>query len=475
MAGFLKKIKDKLSDKSDKSNKINNSNVSTLNTLDNTKPTQNRQEIPKKTILNYDKILNESKNTGNNNIKLKIDLPKDFLYGTTLTNDNFEITESTADTYKNCKELNEFYIKDKNLNVGITITTINSNLKETADIVFNYCNRLNQVNHFFTLFNRNELLKNPNLLNVLEANAKIDAFLNKNSYMQNKLRENTTIYENLITEKENAIKKLNIKNNETNGNFIEDDIEKNTEDSNFVEYNDESNEPKFNIEVINESIFLIRDRNDQFASVSLEKCDPILLNKYISTKNDINEVTKELDKISEYCTSSNTERTQKIIDFIEHEETEKEGGISKNSNETKENEINREEYEEGDIVVLTPQEYEPNYLENHTEAEIKAEQNKYYLLDYSTGEVASLTTLSYSKEELQTLANDSDSIRDIKEVVEEYEASLQNEFDISQAEGIEDINEQEDILENFEDFEEYDEQEDYMNLDNYDDYEDRDM
>lgn len=472
MAGFLKKIKDKLSDKSDKSNKINNSNVSTLNTLDNTKPSQNRQEIPKKTIIDYDKILNESKNNGNNNIKLKIDLPKDFLYGTTLTNDNFEITESTADTYKNCKELNEFYIKDKNLNVGITITTINSNLKETADIVFNYCNRLNQVNHFFTLFNRNELLKNPNLLNVLEANAKVDAFLNKNSYMQNKLRENTTIYENLITEKENAIKKLNIKNNETNENFIDDDIEKNTEDSNFVEYNDESNEPKFNIEVINESIFLIRDKNDQFASVSLEKCDPILLNKYISTKNDINEVTKELDKISEYCTSSNTERTQKIIDFIKHEENEKEGGISKNSNETKENEINREVYEEGDIVVLTPQEYEPNYLENHTEAEIKAEQNKYYLLDYSTGEVVSLTTLSYSKDELQTLANDSDSIEDIKEVVEEYEASLHDEFDMS------DLSQEntENILENaLGDFEEFDELENYTDLDDLDDYEDRDM
>lgn len=472
MAGFLKKIKDKLSDKSDKSNKINNSNVSTLNTLDNTKPSQNRQEIPKKTIIDYDKILNESKNNGNNNIKLKIDLPKDFLYGTTLTNDNFEITESTADTYKNCKELNEFYIKDKNLNVGITITTINSNLKETADIVFNYCNRLNQVNHFFTLFNRNELLKNPNLLNVLEANAKVDAFLNKNSYMQSKLRENTTIYENLITEKENAIKKLNIKNNETNENFIEDDIEKNTEDSNFVEYNDESNEPKFNIEVINESIFLIRDKNDQFASVSLEKCDPILLNKYISTKNDINEVTKELDKISEYCTSSNTERTQKIIDFIKHEENEKEGEISKNSNETKENEINREVYEEGDIVVLTPQEYEPNYLENHTEAEIKAEQNKYYLLDYSTGEVVSLTTLSYSKDELQTLANDSDSIEDIKEVVEEYEASLHDEFDMS------DLSQEntENILENaLGDFEEFDDLENYTDLDDLDDYEDRDM
>jgi hypothetical protein len=472
MAGFLKKIKDKLSDKSDKSNKINNSNVSTLNTLDNTKPSQNRQEIPKKTIIDYDKILNESKNNGNNNIKLKIDLPKDFLYGTTLTNDNFEITESTADTYKNCKELNEFYIKDKNLNVGITITTINSNLKETADIVFNYCNRLNQVNHFFTLFNRNELLKNPNLLNVLEANAKVDAFLNKNSYMQSKLRENTTIYENLITEKENAIKKLNIKNNETNENFIEDDIEKNTEDSNFVEYNDESNEPKFNIEVINESIFLIRDKNDQFASVSLEKCDPILLNKYISTKNDINEVTKELDKISEYCTSSNTERTQKIIDFIKHEENEKEGEISKNSNETKENEINREVYEEGDIVVLTPQEYEPNYLENHTEAEIKAEQNKYYLLDYSTGEVVSLTTLSYSKDELQTLANDSDSIEDIKEVVEEYEASLHDEFDMS------DLSQEntKNILENaLGDFEEFDDLENYTDLDDLDDYEDRDM
>ena len=473
MASFFKKIKDKLSDKTDKSeksDKINKSNVSTLNTLDNTKPSQNRQDIQKNTILDYDKILNESKNTGDNNSKIKIDLPKDFLYGTTLTNDNFEVTESTADTYKNCKELNEFYIKDKNLNVGITITTINSNLKETADIVFNYCNRLNQVNHFFTLFNRNELLKNPNLLNVLEANAKVDAFLNKNSYMQNKLRENTTIYENLITEKENAIKKLNIKNNETNENFFENDLEENTEDSNFVEYNDESNEPKFNIEVINESIFLIRDKNDQFASVSLEKCDPILLNKYISTKNDINEVTKELDKISEYCTSLNTERTQKIIDFIKHEENEKEIEISKASNETKENEINREEYEEGDIVILTPQEYEPNYLENHTEAEIKADQNKYYLLDYSTGEVASLTALSYSKEELQTLANDSDSIKDIKEVVEEYEASLQNEFNISQAEGIEDINEQEDILENFEDFEEYDEQEDYMNLDDYEDH-----
>lgn len=472
MAGFLKKIKDKLSDKSDKSNKINNSNVSTLNTLDNTKPSQNRQEIPKKTIIDYDKILNESKNNGNNNIKLKIDLPKDFLYGTTLTNDNFEITESTADTYKNCKELNEFYIKDKNLNVGITITTINSNLKETADIVFNYCNRLNQVNHFFTLFNRNELLKNPNLLNVLEANAKVDAFLNKNSYMQSKLRENTTIYENLITERENAIKKLNIKNNETNENFIEDDIEKNTEDSNFVEYNDESNEPKFNIEVINESIFLIRDKNDQFASVSLEKCDPILLNKYISTKNDINEVTKELDKISEYCTSSNTERTQKIIDFIKHEENEKEGEISKNSNETKENEINREVYEEGDIVVLTPQEYEPNYLENHTEAEIKAEQNKYYLLDYSTGEVVSLTTLSYSKDELQTLANDSDSIEDIKEVVEEYEASLHDEFDMS------DLSQEntKNILENaLGDFEEFDDLENYTDLDDLDDYEDRDM
>lgn len=472
MAGFLKKIKDKLSDKSDKSNKINNSNVSTLNTLDNTKPSQNRQEIPKKTIIDYDKILNESKNNGNNNIKLKIDLPKDFLYGTTLTNDNFEITESTADTYKNCKELNEFYIKDKNLNVGITITTINSNLKETADIVFNYCNRLNQVNHFFTLFNRNELLKNPNLLNVLEANAKVDAFLNKNSYMQSKLRENTTIYENLITERENAIKKLNIKNNETNENFIEDDIEKNTEDSNFVEYNDESNEPKFNIEVINESIFLIRDKNDQFASVSLEKCDPILLNKYISTKNDINEVTKELDKISEYCTSSNTERTQKIIDFIKHEENEKEGEISKNSNETKENEINREVYEEGDIVVLTPQEYEPNYLENHTEAEIKTEQNKYYLLDYSTGEVVSLTTLSYSKDELQTLANDSDSIEDIKEVVEEYEASLHDEFDMS------DLSQEntKNILENaLGDFEEFDDLENYTDLDDLDDYEDRDM
>lgn len=50
MAGFFKKIKDKLSDKSDKSNKINNSNVSTLNTLDNTKPSQNRQEIPKKLL-----------------------------------------------------------------------------------------------------------------------------------------------------------------------------------------------------------------------------------------------------------------------------------------------------------------------------------------------------------------------------------------------------------------------------------------
>lgn len=474
MAGFFKKIKDKISDNSKNSN--NSSTSNNQNDLDNAKPSQNTQQNG---IIDYDKVLNES----NENNRLKMDLPKDFAYGTTLTNENFEVTSASSSPYKEYSKISDFYIKDKKTGIGMVITTINSNLKDTADIVFNYCNRLSQVDHVFTLLNRNELFKNPNLLKLLETNAKLDALLNENPYMQKKVEQKHELANELVAEQEKIVNNLenglenNFENKENNNSLENEENQQKVNQKELDLDNDLDNfdnvmKNKINVVIVDDTTFLLTDERDQFASVSLEKCEPNLFKRYISTKDDINEVTKELDKISEYCTSSKTKRTQKIIDFIEHEETEKEGGISKNSNETKENEINREVYEEGDIVVLTPQEYEPNYLENHTEAEIKADQNKYYLLDYSTGEVASLTALSYSKEELQTLANDSDSIEDIKEVVEEYEASLHDEFDMSDLSQENAENIQENALG---DFEEFDELENYTDLDDLDDYEDRDM